>query len=619
MEQEKKIDVSKYKKAPVDLSKYKKAPTPYITGTQGLGKSITDFGIGVGTTIGKAGLGLGEVAVKGLGELVGMGALDPLSTITRTPKIDRVKGKEYLYDIAKGVKDVSEAVYDQPQFKKGNETLAGALGQGVGNIAVYLAPSSAVSGAQGAITKGLSAIPQANPIVRTGVGAVNILGRAGVEGINAGAVTLAQTGGNDMKKVMDNALIGGAFSAGLQTAGAGINALKELIRSSNTAKNVLSATSGVPKEAIKSASKYGIEKTATPEKSIEAVREGVREYRGMLSKYWDAKTTELVDEFTGSRVGLTDDLLARYTKVADEFGIDPKLIPKDLRNMSVKETLDLMKGVNELDSVAVRLSPKGAIVRQLKPELKELAIKNFGGADGNLAKLWSDYSIKSEVFNKADDIVKAYKNNPTTAVTAKNKLMAIFDENKPEYLKAIQDLERELGKNFTKDVASTKFQNLFPTRIAKADGGLPVPKEVGIIDRAIQTVTLPLSSPRAVGGIVSPSNPVATPFTNRVFGSAVPQVSDDIISAGMKMKAGAPLNTIASHVNTTKQVLDNMSRQDIFNRGGLPQLIERTKINIVDQLANEGSKAISEAIKKIDTSTLNSLDELVSAIAKVVK
>lgn len=596
----------------------RKRETPLISGPDedfllGIPKAVTDFGVGVGTTIGKAGLGLGEASLRGVGE------------IARVTGGER--GKKVWTDVADASADISKALYGQKQFVDSNKTLAGGAGQLAGNAALYLAPSSAVQNTQSAVTGALGNIAKNAPraglpgfLTQSAINTANVFGRALPEAVSAGVVNLAQSGGKDLEGARNAALLAGGLSVGLQTVAGTANAVKDIARTSKTAKDVLSNTSGVPRGAIETASKFGVNKNATPEQAVESVRNGVKEYRGMLSKYWDAKITGIIDEFTGSRVGLTDDLIARYTKVADEFGIDPKMIPKDLRNMSVKEMLTLMKGVNELDSLAVTMSPKGAIVRQLKPELKDLATSAFGGKEGSLAKLWSDYSAKKQIFDSAENIVKAYKvnSNPTTAVTAKNKLMAIFDENKPEYLKAIQDLERELGKTFTKDIASTKFQELFPTRIAKADGGLPIPREVGFIEKGIQTATLPISSPRSVGSLVSPSTKTASDIGMRVFGTAVPQASDDIIVAGMQMKMGAPLNTIASHVNTSKQVLENMSKQDIFNNGGIPFLLERTKTNIVDQLANEGSKAVSEAIKKIDTSTLGSLDELVAEIAKII-
>lgn len=499
------------KPAPVRMTraeydaKYNPKPKAVLPGLKGenavssVAKGITDFGVGVGSAIGKTGFGLGEAALKGAGYVAG--------------KLGDDKGKKVLQDLAGGVKKISTAIYDQPQFLEARQSIPGMTGTGVGNIAAFVAPSSKVTKAQSLITKGVSAIPAVGKGAQVARGTLGILGRAVPEAVSAGGITLAQTGG-DTEQAKRNALIGGGLSVGLGTAGAAYRATK----SSPLASSFLSATSGIPKGATDIAQKFGVTKNATPEKALQDVRGGVREYRGMLSKFYDDGVEKVAETYKGTRTGLNENQIKQLTKVADEFGIDPKLIPQNLNSFSAKEGLSLMKALNEPKGLAVLASPKGSVLRALKDDIRAHIVKSFGGDEGAVASLLKDYSTKKQVLDAADDIVKAYNKKPTSAVTAKNKLMAIFDKNKPEYLKAITDLEEATGKNYTKEVASTKFSDIAPAGVLKADGGLPT--QAGILDRTVRLAGLPVTSPRLVGKILSPSKP-ATELGKRLFGEPI--------------------------------------------------------------------------------------------------
>mgnify|MGYP001565881668 CR=1 FL=1 len=455
-------------------------------------KQLTQFGTGLGTEIAKGGLSLGQTFLKGA------------DIISRGLGI----GSQYK-PLIENIEKIKQEVYTKP-FQTELESGFGKAGEFTGVASQYIAPSSLITKGQKAITGAVEAIPATTRLAQFGRGALGVGARAGVEALGTGTTGLAISGG-DTERAKQDALLGGAFSAGFGTLGA----LARGARDVGLSKAVLSRTSGIPGGAFESA-ENGVNLKATPEVALENTRKAATNLRAKNTAMWQAELPKIADEYKGVSKGLTEKQIIKLAKIADDFGIDETLVPQNLKNMSALESLNLMKGLNELDSVAVRISPKGAIVRQLRKELRNSILDAFGGEQGKVGQLWKNYAIKSEIFDNANDIVRAYKTNPISTVTAKNRLMAIFDENKPEFLKAIKELEKEMGVNLTRDIASTKFQTIFPKGVLKADGGLPT--RAGVVDKFINALLLPFTSPRLVGKFALPSIEEASIIGKRLFG-----------------------------------------------------------------------------------------------------
>lgn len=96
-------------------------------------KTLSNVGVGIGTTIGKTGLGLGKAYLEGTASLAGIMGDDT--------------GKQAAESLAGGVQDISDAVYDKP-FKAQQNTTSGKIGDVLGQAAVLAAPTDTVAAAK---------------------------------------------------------------------------------------------------------------------------------------------------------------------------------------------------------------------------------------------------------------------------------------------------------------------------------------------------------------------------------------------------------------------------------------------------------------------------------------
>lgn len=556
---------------------------------------LPDIGVGIGTTIGKAGLGLGEAALK---------TARFLGVDSATPAIEQIQ-------------NIKQGVYDRPY-----QNVQG-LGRGTGNVigtaATYLAPSRYVTGAQGTIARGINALPGAGTGARFAKGFGNALAGALPEAVGAGFSGTALSGG-DMSQVKRDALIGGGVSAGFRTLGAGYRGLKD----TGALRTGLSAVSGIPKGALDTVHERGLTKEANPEDALKIARQGVRRLRTDLSAMWKSKVDEIIQTFDEqtvlkngkkvvvppTRMGLNEKQSSELFKVIDEFGVDEDLIPQNLQDMSAKESLNLMKALNEVDSKAAILSPKGAILRRLKGELKKRVISNFGGEEGPIAGLWKEYSSKKGVHDEVDNIVRAYvRNKPISDVTAKNRLMAAFDDNKSEYIKAIKSLEDEIGVDILGPAASAKFRDIIPAGVTKADGGLPT---ADAFTKMVRLLMLPLTSPRAVGKLSAPSGESGA-ISKRLFGS-----QEGLQPASTKQMPIQTSNSVQTIPATVAQPAKSSSvpknaayggaagfEQD--DEGNITFNPEKAAIGMVGIAGMTRSQAVNQIARRMDG---NSIEEL---------
>lgn len=79
-----------------------------------------------------------------------------------------------------------------------------------------------------------------------------------------------------------------------------------------------------------------------------------------------------------------------------------------------------------------------------------------------------------------------------------------------------------------------------------------------------------------------------------------------------------PVKLVENHLTEAKQVKENLPAADFAQLGGELALIEHTKTNIVDGLAAEGKKDVSEAVKALDTSNTKTLDEFTQQVEHII-
>lgn len=515
-------------------------------------KQLSSAGVGVGSAIGKAGLGIGQAALKGVGALANV--------------MSKGTSERFTDPLVRNIERIKQDVYDKP-FEAQLASPSGKAGTGLGTAALYLAPSSAVTKAQGAVTKAVSSIPAAGNLAKAARGTLGVVGRAVPEAVSAGAVGYGITGG-DVERAKTDALLGGGASLAFGTVGA----LARGARDTGAIKSVLSKTTGIPKTAFDTIDEKGLREFATPEQALEKGRKAVFDLRARNTKMWQDSLPKIADEYAGVRTSLKAGQIKNLAKVMDEFGIDEAYLPQNLNNISALEAMNLMKGLNELDSLAVESSPKGAVVRNLRKELKADIIKAFGGEKSAIAQLWKDYSVKQSILENMDAIVSAYKTKPTQTVTAKNRLMAIFDENKPEFLKAVKDIEAETGADIIGDVASTKFQTMLPKGILKADGGLPT--KAGIVDKLIKALFIPVTSPRIAGKLATMGRGEIGPIEARLFGkpnqlinSKTPATSQ-VKTTTMQNSTNIPANIVNASDNIPPSIQSSAQKSSKPNTQG---------------------------------------------------
>lgn len=303
----------------------------------------------------------------------------------------------------------------------------------------------------------------------------------------------------------------GAFGAG---TGAALGAVSSAVRN---APKLLSYTSDVPEEAFKTmlarptqfkaATKAGMGSAEV----LKVAQGAEKQLRKQLSGEWDESVNAIINEFPGTRTNFAGNLGKKLVRISDEFGID---LPQNLNNVSVKEGIELVKRINELPKGMLTLSPKGVMVREVKRELQSKIIKEFGGQAGSVSKLWKNYSAKKEVFDAANDILQTYKTGkPLTQTTARNRLMSVFDDGKEAYIAAIRDLEEATGQEILSKIAAMKFQSGTPgvVNAVKIGGGIASPK--GSIDKLIDLIAYPLTSPKSAGRLARWAEKVKTPVS----------------------------------------------------------------------------------------------------------
>lgn len=169
----------------------------------------TQFGVGVGSAIGRGGLGLAELGLKG----AEFGAR----------KIGAENTADFLKHASQKPDLIAREIYDKP-FADKKDTASRKAGEFIGIGAQFMAPTSSILKGQQALqvlakplTSATQGVPVLGGLTRAGVGAS---ARFVPEALGSGAVELARTGGD-----LESAKEAGILSGGGVTLMAGAGSL----------------------------------------------------------------------------------------------------------------------------------------------------------------------------------------------------------------------------------------------------------------------------------------------------------------------------------------------------------------------------------------------------------
>ena len=165
---------------------------------KGTVEGLSNIGVGIGTELGKGGLGLAQLSLKAA------------QKVTGSVGLKRTSG--FLGRAAEETETIKKKVYDEP-FRKQLDTGLGKTGEFIGMGAEFLAPTKAIISGQ----KILSTLSQPLATKRFLGTASKIASRALPEAIGAGGVELARTGG-DVEEAKKMAIFAGATSGVLTGA-----------------------------------------------------------------------------------------------------------------------------------------------------------------------------------------------------------------------------------------------------------------------------------------------------------------------------------------------------------------------------------------------------------------
>lgn len=290
--------------------------------------------------------------------------------------------------------------------------------------------------------------------------------------------------------------IGKIATPGLGTAVGGIGGgVLGTLKKSST--GLLSRTSGVPQGALQVSAERApavkglIKAGTTPKETRKIAVDAVKTMRKNMSTQWESGVDDIVQKYTGRRVGLPEGVAKEYADIASRYNTATKTrvtLPQNISSMSAKELTDAIKDLNAIKYNPMQ--PDRALL-DMKAYLKELGKKSFNDG-GEFTTLYSNYATKSDILDAADDVVRAYTaKKPTQVTTAINKLQNIFNEGSDEYLQAIQALEKETGVDILSRVAADKVASWKPRDFAR---GLQ-------LDDLLQMLGFFVTSPRAASNL----------------------------------------------------------------------------------------------------------------------
>jgi hypothetical protein len=312
---------------------------------------------------------------------------------------------------------------------------------------------------------------------------------------------------------------------GVRLAKAGVvSAAKEMIP--RLSANLGAAPEGAYRQAQKGGvsefmgARYSGKGAETVESVFDAARQSGKNLKSMNSREWKSTVDAITKEFTGRRIGLPQKETSTLQKIAEKFGFEDRL-PKNLGNMSAKETIDLITEINDIGVVKYADDPLTKNLKvalgDIKKVLKGKAINEFGGAGGTFETFYKTQSAQRNVLSNIEAIVGnlATDPNPVSRVTLQNRLQKIFDADKTAYFNAIKSLDDVTGSRLLDKVAAAQLSPILPKGLKGGPSGI-----IGVASDLLQITTIPLSSPRMSNWLLSKASGYDSVVINNIMKSS---------------------------------------------------------------------------------------------------
>ena len=400
---------------------------------------LSNVGIGIGTEVGKTGLGLSQLALKAA---------------------SKVTGSEFLGEAAEQTKELSQKLYKKP-FEKELKTTTGKAGQLTGIAATFMAPSSKIVSGQkilSALTKPLSG---GSRLAQFGT---KVVSRAIPEAISDFAVELTRTGG-DVEKAKFAGITGGIASGVLTSIGSAARATfwPELKDSTTRALGVQGKTTGgrILPQVEKKVAGLGVIKKYSP---IIKVKDDLGIEKSFNPK--NASFHETLQAWNQARKQIYNSYSEISASLGDDVAVDISTIADDLSNI-----------VN---------SPRTSTYKNAAQSILNDLVDNFGNVtkgefDGTFRKIKPKdmETFLSDLYNEAGSTLagRSDKAHGEIAAATASKIREFLDnviesssgsqygQLKGEY-SALKSIEQDLVRRFQQEARRmggglTDYVNLF--------------------------------------------------------------------------------------------------------------------------------------------------------------
>jgi len=403
-----------------------------------------------------------------------------------------------------------------------DKTTGQVLGEGLGTV-LEMTTGGVLSGVaknSGLLAKGAQALSKADKAYKT-LSFAEKAGRIGKDTAKMAAITIPFGYGYDVAEGLQGRRGEeregmGAFRPGMSTAistaipltFAGIRLAKAGV--SSATKSILPRVSSnlgaAPEGAYRQAQKGGVgefmgdkwtgKNAATPESVFLDARKQTKILKKTMQDQFGGSSDDIINKYSGKRIGITEKDATTLKKIAERFGFEDRL-PKNLKQMSAKETMGLLEEINAIPYITDLDDP---LIKNLKLNLggikevvKERAIKQFGGTGGDFDTIYQQYSKTKNVIDKIENLVGSVVENPmpTQQTTYQNKLMSLFNQDKNAYYDAVKAIDDATGGRLLDKIAAAHLSPILPKGLKGGPTGI-----LGAASDLFQLTTLPLSSPR---------------------------------------------------------------------------------------------------------------------------
>lgn len=156
----------------------------------------------------------------------------------------------------------------------------------------------------------------------------------------------------------------------------------------------------------------------------------------------------------------------------------------------------------------------------------------------------------------------------------------------------------------------------------------PLQNVTKTVGKEVYALGAPQVAQDTAGGVLG--NAVDTDDLRKANQVVVDQLDNErLLQQGLKdvpyadmddnMRAVFFRDVVNAHANEAQDVLTNLPAENIQKLGGVPALLERVKINIVNGLAGEGADDLSKLASTVSTKGVKSIEELVAKMSALLK